>query len=74
MENSTVVLLQDPKLSSYGSLKLVFVDHPVTLRQWVITNEMGDQTVLKFKDFINQPNMSSDKFNISLEIDNRARD
>ena len=71
-ENSTVVLLQDPKLSSYGSLKLVFVDHPVTLRQWVITNEMGDQTVLKFKDFINQPNMSSDKFNISLEIDKRA--
>ena len=73
-ENSTVVLLQDPKLSSYGSLKLVFVDHPVTLKQWVITNEMGDQTVLKFKDFINQPNMSSDKFNISLEIDNRVRD
>ena len=71
-ENSTVVLLQDPKLSSYGSLKLVFVDHPVTLKQWVITNEMGDQTVLKFKDFINQPNMSSDKFNISLEIDKRA--
>ena len=74
VENSTIVLLQDPKLSSYGSLKLVFVDHPVTLRQWVITNEMGDQTVLKFKDFINQPNMSSDKFNISLEIDNRAQD
>jgi len=74
VENSTVVLLQDPKLSSYGSLKLVFTDHPVTLRQWVITNEMGDQTVLKFKDFINQPNMSSDKFNISLEIDNRVRD
>ena len=74
VENSTVVLLQDPKLSSYGSLKLVFVDHPVTLRQWVITNEMGDQTVLKFKDFINQPNMSSNKFNISLEIDNRAQD
>jgi len=74
VENSTVVVLQDPKLSSYGSLKLVFVDHPVTLRQWVITNEMGDQTVLKFKDFINQPNMSSDKFNISLEIDNRVRD
>ena len=74
VENSTVVLLQDPKLSSYGSLKLVFLDHPVTLRQWVITNEMGDQTVLKFKDFINQPNMSSDKFNISLEIDNRVRD
>lgn len=72
VENSTVVLLQDPKLSSYGSLKLVFVDHPVTLRQWVITNEMGDQTVLKFKDFINQPNMSSDKFNLSLEIDKRA--
>ena len=74
VENSTVVILQDPKLSSYGSLKLVFVDHPVTLRQWVITNEMGDQTVLKFKDFINQPYMSSDKFNISLEIDNRVRD
>ena len=74
VENSTVVLLQDPKLSSYGSLKLVFVDHPVTLRQWVITNEMGDQTVLKFKDFINQPNMSSNKFNISLEINNRALD
>ena len=74
VENSTVVVLQDPNLSSYGSLKLVFTDHPVTLRQWVITNEMSDQTVLKFKDFINQPNMSSNKFNISLEIDNRAQD
>ena len=71
VESSTVVVLQDPKLSSYGSLKLVFTDHPVTLRQWVITNEMSDQTVLKFKDFINQPNMSSNKFNISLEIDKR---
>ena len=74
VENSTVVVLQDPKLSSYGSLKLVFTDHPVTLRQWVITNEMSDQTVLKFKDFTNQPNMSSNKFNISLEIDNRELD
>ena len=74
VENSTVVVLQDPKLSSYGSLKLVFTDHPVTLRQWVITNEMSDQTVLKFKDFINQPNMSSNKFDISLEIDNRELD
>jgi len=74
VENSTVVVLQDPKLSSYGSLKLVFTDHPVTLRQWVITNEMSDQTVLKFKDFINQPNMSSNKFNISLEIDKRELD
>jgi outer membrane lipoprotein-sorting protein len=74
VEKSTVVILQDPKLSSYGSLKLVFTDHPVTLRQWVITNEMSDQTVLKFKDFINQPNMSSNKFNISLEIDNRELD
>lgn len=74
VENSTVVVLQDPKLSSYGSLKLVFTDHPVTLRQWVITNEMSDQTVLKFKDFINQPNMSSNKFDISLEIDNREVD
>jgi len=74
VENSTVVVLQDPKLSSYGSLKLVFTDQPVTLRQWVITNEMSDQTVLKFKDFINQPNMSSNKFDISLEIDNRELD
>ena len=74
VENSTVVVLQDPKLSSYGSLKLVFTDHPVTLRQWVITNEMSEQTILKLKDFINQPNMSSNKFNISLEIDNRELD
>jgi outer membrane lipoprotein-sorting protein len=74
VESSTVVVLQDPNLSSYGSLKLVFTDHPVTLRQWVITNEMSDQTVLKFKDFINQPNMSSNKFDISLEIDNRELD
>ena len=74
VEDSTVLLLKDPKLSSYGSLKLIFTDHPVTLKQWVITNEMGDQTVLKFKDFMSQPNMSSNKFNISLEIDNRVFD
>ena len=74
VEDSTVLLLKDPKLSSYGSLKLIFTDHPVNLRQWVITNEMGDQTVLKFKDFMSQPNMSSNKFNISLEIDNRVFD
>ena len=74
VEDSTVLLLKDPKLSSYGSLKLIFTDHPVTLRQWVITNEMGDQTVLTFKDFVNQPNMSSNKFDMSLEIDNRVFD
>ena len=68
------MLLKDPKLSSYGSLKLIFTDHPVNLRQWVITNEMGDQTVLTFKDFMNLPNMSSNKFDMSLEIDNRVFD
>ena len=41
---STRVTAQDPAHPEYGTIELVFTDKPVELRQWVITDDSGNQT------------------------------
>ena len=43
---STVVVAQDPDFPEYGTIRLVFTGNPVELRQWVITDESGQQTTV----------------------------
>jgi len=43
---STRVRAQDPENPEYGTIDLVFTAAPVTLRQWVITDDLGQQTTV----------------------------
>lgn len=44
--NATRVRAQDPENPEYGTIDLVFTANPVTLRQWVITDDLGQQTTV----------------------------
>lgn len=43
---TTTVTAQDPANPDSGTLRLVFTDDPVQLRQWVVTNGAGEETTV----------------------------
>ena len=43
---TTRVKAQDPENPEYGTIELVFSANPVELRQWVITDDLGQQTTV----------------------------
>ena len=67
----TEVLLHDPKSPTLGQLMLKFVDHPISLREWVITNSTGEKTTLEFKSLSDTHELTNDYFNTSIELDRR---
>ncbi|MFL2790074.1 MAG: LolA family protein [Paracoccaceae bacterium] len=67
----TEVLLHDPKSPTLGQLMLKFVDHPISLREWVITNSTGEKTTLEFKSLSDTHDLTDDYFNTSIELDRR---
>ena len=46
----TTVTVQDPDNPQYGNIQLVFTANPVELRQWIITDDLGNQTTLVLND------------------------
>lgn len=42
----TIVVAMDPDHPEFGSLSLGFSNNPVTLRQWIVTDEVGGQTTV----------------------------
>ena len=42
----TTVTVQDPDNPQYGNIQLVFTANPVELRQWIITDDLGNQTTM----------------------------
>ena len=71
---TTTVVAQDPEHPDYGSLELVFSASPVELRQWVITDEGGNQTTVVLQDMQKGGELSSFLFNITYEIEQRNRE
>ena len=67
----TEVILHDPKSPTLGQLMLKFVDHPISLREWVITNSTGERTTLKFKSLSDTHELTNEYFNTSIELDRR---
>jgi outer membrane lipoprotein-sorting protein len=43
---ATTVTAQDPENPEYGSIQLVFTANPIELRQWIITDDAGQQTTV----------------------------
>ena len=68
---STRVTAQDPDNPEYGSIELVFTAAPVELRQWVITDDVGNQTTVILGDMTKGAKFPASLFSISSEADKR---
>lgn len=69
---ATVVRVQDPEHPEYGNIALKFTDNPVQLRQWVITNDVGDQTTVILRELETNVALGARLFNIVQEIQARG--
>jgi outer membrane lipoprotein-sorting protein len=68
---STRVKAQDPDNPEYGSIELVFTAGPVELRQWVITDDVGNQTTVILGDMNKGGSFPASLFSITVEADKR---
>ncbi len=69
---ATVVKVQDPEHPEYGNIQLKFTGNPTQLRQWVITNDAGQQTTVIMQELKETNSIPSRKFNIPQEIQARG--
>jgi outer membrane lipoprotein-sorting protein len=69
---STRVLAQDPDNPEYGTIELVFTDNPIALRQWVITDDLGQQTTVILGDLKAGGDLKSSLFSFEVEIARRG--
>lgn len=65
---ATEVVAQDPEHPARGRIRLVFTDDPLTLRQWVITAETGEETTVILNDFRIGATLPSRLFSIRAEL------
>lgn len=71
-KNSTSVVAQDPEHPEYGTITLVFTDKPITLRQWVITDDLGQETTVVLGDLIKGGTYKPSTFSIPFEMAKRG--
>jgi outer membrane lipoprotein-sorting protein len=64
---STRVTAQDPAHPEYGTIEMVFTDGPVELRQWVITDDTGQETTVILGELRKGGSYGASVFSISAE-------
>ena len=69
---ATTVTAQDPEHPEYGNIQMKFTADPVQLRQWVITNDAGQQTTVILGDLQTGVSLGSRPFSIDFEIRDRG--
>lgn len=69
---STRVVAQDPENPQYGTIELVFTADPVELRQWVITDDLGQQTTVILGEMKKGGSFGASLFSITREIERRG--
>jgi outer membrane lipoprotein-sorting protein len=70
-DTSTRVKAQDPDRPEYGTIELVFSADPVALRQWVITDDSGQETTVILGELALGGRYAPSRFSIQTEIDRR---
>lgn len=70
-KNTTRVRAQDPENPEYGAIDLIFTADPVALRQWVITDDLGQETTVILGELKKGGSYPASLFNISVETDKR---
>lgn len=71
VENATRVVAQDPQNPEYGTIELVFTADPIALRQWVITDDLGQQTTVVLGEMSKGGDFKPSLFNIVDEVNRR---
>lgn len=70
-DNTTRVVAQDPEYPEYGTIELVFLNDPITLAQWIITDDLGSRTTVVLDRMVLGGNLPPSLFNIAGEVDRR---
>ena len=70
-DTSTSVVAQDPENPDYGNIRLVFTDNPTELRQWVITDDTGQQTTVILQELEKGVSLGQSLFSIQQNMRNR---
>jgi len=65
---STTVTAQDPDNPQFGSLQMVYTAAPVELRQWIVTDDTGQQTTVILGNLEKDGNVPDILFNIQREM------
>lgn len=73
VENTTRVVAQDPEHPEYGTIELVFSGKPVALRQWIITDDLGQQTTVILGELKTGMSFKASLFNITDEVSRRKK-
>lgn len=69
---ATRVLAQDPEHPEYGRIEMVFTANPTELRQWVITDDAGNQTTLVLGEMRKGGSLPGNLFSIDDELRRRG--
>ena len=69
----TTITAQDPAHPEYGNIQLVFTANPVELRQWIVTDDVGEQTTVILNDLVKGGSIGDAQFNIEAEMRRRGQ-
>ena len=69
----TVVKAQDPKHPEYGTIDLMFSANPVALKQWIITDDIGNQTSVTLSDLVAGQTYGASLFSKEVELQKRNK-
>lgn len=72
--DTTRVVAQDPKNPEYGTIELVFTPEPVALVAWVITDDLGNRTIVELQGLQEGVRIREALFDIRAEIKRREGD
>ncbi len=68
---STILTVQDPEHPERGRMALVFTGPNPQLRQWVIEDQNGEQTVVVLNDFATDVSLNDNLFNVLINQEKR---
>lgn len=69
----TIVVAQDPEKPEYGTIELVFSANPTTLREWIVTDDQGNETRVELGPLQTGGEFSAFLFDITFERTRRER-
>lgn len=69
----TVVKIQDPKHPGLGTIDLVFSENPIALKQWIITDDIGNQTSVTLDGLVTGRQYGAGLFSMEVELKKRSR-
>jgi outer membrane lipoprotein-sorting protein len=72
VQAATQVVATDPENPQFGSIALLFTPAPLTLRQWVVTDDLGKKTTVILGDLAMGAQFPASQFAIESELRKRG--